>query len=94
MEREICTRCGGRMMYAGREKFQLGEFGVFLGAWDNLMSGALTVDLYCCVSCRKLEFYCAELPEPGIARVPCPNCGELHEMHDARCPHCGTRLMD
>ena len=24
----------------------------------------------------------------------CPYCGELHDMDDAICPHCGRRLME
>lgn len=94
MEREICLRCGGEMLYIGQEKLQMGQYGLLTGAWSNLFSGALAVDIYCCKDCKKLEFYAVEPPEEGdaIAREPCPYCGELHELDDAKCPHCGKRL--
>lgn len=95
MEREVCLRCGGEMAHIGQEKLQLGKFGWITGSWDNLLSGALTVDIYCCRQCKKLEFYAVEAPEEdgsGIAQVPCPGCGILHDMDDAKCPHCGKRL--
>lgn len=97
MEREVCVRCGGTMDHIGREKLQLGKYGVLLGPLDQLLSGALTVDIYCCRDCRKLEFYAIEAPEAGedsIAQVPCPSCGQLHEMDDPRCPNCGKRLLE
>ena len=95
MDRETCIRCGGTMEHLGQEKLQLGQYGLFAGNWSNLLSGALAVDLYCCTRCKKLEFYAVEPPEgetDGIAQVPCPHCGELHEMDDPKCPHCGKRL--
>lgn len=94
MEREKCIRCGGEMTHLGSEKLQLGQYGIFLGAWSNLASGALSVDIYCCKNCKKLEFYAMEPPEEetGIAQAPCPHCGMLHELDDPKCPHCGTRL--
>ena len=48
MEREACIRCGGTMGHIGQEKLQLGRFGLLVGHWDQLISGALTVDIYCC----------------------------------------------
>jgi len=95
MEREICLRCGGVMTHIGQEKLQLGQYRWLIGALDHLFSGALTVDIYCCKDCKKLEFYAVEPPqeeEDGIAKGPCPHCGELHELDDAKCPHCGKRL--
>ena len=56
MEREACIRCGGTMGHIGQEKLQLGRFGLLVGHWDQLISGALTVDIYCCHDCKKLEF--------------------------------------
>lgn len=94
MEREVCLRCGGEMACIGQEKIQLGKFGWITGSWDNLLSGALAVDIYCCRNCKKMEFYAVEPPEEEatIAQVPCPHCGERHDMDDAKCPHCGKRL--
>ena len=96
MERDVCIRCGGEMAHIGQEQLQMGKFSWLLGGLDNLVSGALTVDIYCCRQCKKLEFYAVEPPEAeaedSIAQTPCPYCGQLHEMDDAKCPHCGKRL--
>ena len=96
MERERCIRCGGRMGHIRQEKLQLGQYGVPFGHWDQLFSGALEVDIYCCRACKKLEFYAVEAPEEedSIAQVPCPYCGQLHEIDDPKCPHCGQRLLE
>lgn len=82
------------MVYLGREKLQLGQYGLLAGPWGNIFAGALMVDIYGCEDCKKLEFYGVEaLGEEGqIAQAPCPNCGELHDLDDAKCPHCGKRL--
>ena len=97
MERECCLRCGGKMVHIGQEKLQLGQYGVPFGHWDQLFSGALEVDIYCCRDCKKLEFYAVEAPEEeedSIAQVPCPYCGQLHEMDDPKCPYCRKRLLE
>ena len=96
MERECCLRCGGKMVHIGQEKLQLGQYGVPFGHWDQLFSGALEVDIYCCRDCKKLEFYAVEAPEEedSIAQVPCPYCGQIHEIDDPKFPHCGQRLLE
>lgn len=45
---------------------------------------------------QKLEFCAVEQPEeaPGIAREPCPHCGEPHEIDDPKCPRGGKQRMD
>ena len=62
------------------------------------IAGALDVDVECCERCKKLEFYLLgdpEEPEPsGIEQIACPYCGDMHDMDDAICPHCGRRLME
>lgn len=98
MERETCIRCGGGMLHMGQERLQLGRVGWIAGPLDNLLSGALTVDIYCCRECKRLEFYAIEEPEEpeeggSMAQAPCPFCGQLHEMDDAKCPHCGKKLF-
>ena len=30
----------------------------------------------------------------GIQQIACPYCGDMHDMDDAICPHCGRRLME
>ena len=71
MERECCLRCGGKMVHIGQEKLQLGQYGVPFGHWDQLFSGALEVDIYCCRACKKLEFYAVEAPEVSSPVIKC-----------------------
>ena len=96
MERATCLRCGGKTLQMGQVKFQMGQYGFFLGALNHPISGALPADLSCCSDCKKLEFCAVEQPEeaPGIAREPCPHCGEPHEIDDPKCPHGGKQRMD
>ena len=69
MDRSTCLRCGGEMGHVGQERIQKGQYGWIFGAWDNLLSGALTVDIYCCRQCKKLEFYAVEAPEEEVCTV-------------------------
>lgn len=96
VEREICGRCGGAMAFIRREKLQLGQYGILSGHLSHLCSGALEVSIYCCRACKKLEFYAAgsEEDEGGIPHIPCPHCGQLHEMDDPKCPYCRKRLLE
>lgn len=105
MERR-CSACRGLLKYAGREKLQLGKTGWLLGDLPNLLAGALQVHIYYCPSCGKIEFYATDgdRADGGIfdeneaadrmPQVPCPYCGEKHDLDDSRCPYCGKRLMD
>lgn len=102
MDKETCLRCGGHMSYVGREYLQKGKMGFFLGEWSNLLSGAYDVEVYVCDRCHKMEFYAAEELDPAedpgdegaMEQVPCPHCGTMHDLDDARCPFCGKRLME
>ena len=49
--------CHVLMKYKGTKRIQLGRTGWVMGAWDNLLSGALTASIYECPECRKLEFF-------------------------------------
>lgn len=85
------------MQCIGRGKLQMGQYGMLLGPWDQLFSGALPVAVWCCGGCKKLKFYASdedETPAERIAQAPCPYCGTPHDLDDAKCPHCGRRLMD
>ena len=94
MEQSVCLRCGGHMARIGRERIQLGKFGVLTGSLDQLISGALTVDIYCCEQCGKVEFFAPEAVEKDrIAQITCLECGKMHDMDDAKCPFCGKRLQ-
>lgn len=82
------------MQCIGNEHLQLGKTGWFLGSWDNLLSGALEVEIYICTGCGKVEFFSSDAPdtEDRIAQVACPYCNELHDIDDSKCPHCHKRL--
>lgn len=98
MRREECLRCGGRMTCLGRQYLQKGAPGWHLQGDLKRTSqeDLLPVEAWACAGCGRLEFYLAQMDAPGersgIAQVPCPFCGQLHEMDDARCPCCGKRL--
>lgn len=51
-----CLRCGRAMSFVRQEKLQLGQTGLFLGDWPNLLAGALEVEIHGCNYCGKLEF--------------------------------------
>lgn len=91
-----CLRCGGEMRFMKRERLQLGRTGWLLGDLDNLLAGALDVDILGCPNCGKLEFFRADWdqePEEeagSIAKVTCPRCGHSHDMDDPKCPYCGA----
>ena len=98
MRQKTCSACGDKMQSLGNMELQKGKFSMLFGNLSQIMSGALDVDVECCERCKKLEFYLlgdAEAPESsGIQQIACPYCGDLHDMDDAICPHCGRRLME
>ena len=95
MKQLRCLRCGVEMQLLKREHLQLGRTGWILGSLDNLMAGALDVDILACPACGKLEFFRGDWGEEeeegsGIAKIRCPRCSHLHEMDDPKCPYCGA----
>ena len=89
-----CLRCSETMQYVGTEDFQLGRTGFFLGDIPNLLAGAMTLSVYRCPSCGKVEFFSfepleTEDTEDRIAQVRCPRCKQTHDMDYPKCPHCG-----
>ena len=98
MERENCIRCGGTMVSMGEQLLRKGNPGWHWRGNLEHESGesSLPVEMWCCTSCQHLDFYLAERSAPGpgsgIAQARCPFCGQLHEMDDPKCPHCGKRL--
>lgn len=83
-----CLRCGKAMRYIKREQLQLGQTGWILGDLPNLFAGAMTVDIYTCPACGKIEFYLAEDKENDIPQKQCPNCGKKHDFDYPKCPFC------
>jgi rubrerythrin len=91
MGRELsCLRCGNSMKYIKSDKIQLGQHGLILGDIPNYIAGALSVDIYICNECRKIEFFQngGEQVEDQIDQIECPNCGETHDMDYPKCPFC------
>ena len=89
-----CVRCNGTMEFMMQKELQLGKTGWILGDLPNLLAGALSVDIYCCKNCGKLEFFAAEDSEHSQADVPqvtCPNCGHSHDFDYPSCPFCKHR---
>lgn len=76
MRQKTCPYCGGKMQSLGNMELQKGKFSMLFGHWDQILSGALDVDVECCERCKKLEFYLlgdAEAPESsGIRKSPAP----------------------
>ena len=99
MRREVCLRCGGEMTCMGQLFLKKGAPGWHLRG-DLVRDGMgdlLPVELWCCQSCQHLDFYLSgdrsrNHEGSGIAQIRCPGCGILHDMDDAKCPHCGKRL--
>ncbi len=93
MRKLDCLRCGERMGFAGRRKFQLGQTGWVLGDLPNLLAGSVALDLYCCPQCNKVEIYLPEEDEfythSDMPQVRCPACGASHDFDYPKCPHCG-----
>jgi hypothetical protein len=45
------------MEYMGTERMQLGKSGFFTDNLSNILSGAMTVSIYECPQCGKLELF-------------------------------------
>lgn len=90
-----CLHCNVDMQSMGIEKIQLGEAGLFIGLWGNLLSGSLDVEIFICDRCKKLEFFLANNTqvEDQLAQINCPYCNKKHDFDDAKCPHCNKRLQ-
>ena len=92
MKEMTCLRCGGEMRFLAKECLQLGKTGWILGDLPNLIAGALEVEMYICASCKKLEFYAAEMKNVSSSELPqqkCPTCGTVHDFDYPKCPKCG-----
>ena len=86
-----CLRCAVKMNHAFTENIQLGKTSWIFGDWPNLIAGAMLVDVYCCPSCGKLEFFAADSDDHSHSDTPqvtCPNCGQPHDFDYPSCPFC------
>ena len=97
MRQKTCSACGGKMQSLGNMELQKGKFSMLFGHWDQILSGALDVDVECCERCKKLEFYLLGDPEEpetsGIEQITCPYCGAT-TTPDASgcCEYCGGAI--
>ena len=82
-----CLRCDKKMDYIMTEDIQLGKQSFIFGDWPNLLAGALTVSVYRCPKCGKIEFFSDEGGD-SLPQVTCPNCGKEHDFDYPKCPHC------
>ena len=57
-----CLRCGSKMKYIGKEKFQVGGGLPVLGGTFGLFQRKRRFELYFCPSCRRVEFF--DMDEP------------------------------
>ena len=93
MDRTICIRCGGTMSHVGTEKLQLGQAGLFMGLWNNILAGSMEVEIYACADCSKLEFYAntensTANDTDDLPQAKCPRCGKMYDFDYPKCPFC------
>ena len=50
MRKLKCLRCQREMAFIKREKLQLGQTGMFLGDWPNILAGSLEVEIFGCAN--------------------------------------------
>lgn len=91
-----CLRCNGEMIFLMQENLQLGKTGWILGDLPNLLAGGLSVEIYCCKNCGKLEFFRGGINEEDetydgdrIGKRACPKCASIHDADYPKCPFCG-----
>lgn len=92
-DRELfCLRCNGKMRFAGREQFQLGEESPFSGVFAVMTSTSTCMDIYKCCECGKIEFFD---PAPVKSSAPtatdwtCTECGTHNNRRVKTCQGCG-----
>ena len=104
MRKLNCQRCGAQMQFGMQQKFQMGQTGLFLGDWPNILAGALELEVWFCPDCGKVEFF---VPGSGNRTVR-PDMGEepdfegvvinetidsvsMDGMPQKKCPRCGRK---
>ncbi len=53
----FCPYCNIQMKYRSTERIQLGQSGIIFEHLDHWLSGHLTVSIYECPNCGRLEFF-------------------------------------
>ena len=75
----------------GCKKVQLGEAGLLFRDLSHLLSGSLSLEMYVCPDCDKMEFFHAKDEAPQDEPLPkriCPKCGDEHDFDYPKCPKC------
>ena len=91
----MCLRCHVPMDAFGEKQLQLGKTGWILGDLPNLFAGAMSVQLYRCPRCGKLELFSGEGDpscydwQMGFPRKTCPECAAEYDADQKCCPICG-----
>jgi rubrerythrin len=90
MRKIDCLRCGAKMELMLRDSIQLGETGLLFRDLSHLLSGSLSVDIYVCPECRRLEFFSSDEASESneLPKKKCPACGAEHDFDYPRCPEC------
>ena len=93
MQKPDCLRCGTRMNGPQQETIQLGSQGPLGSHLPHLFAGTLTVNIYHCPNCGKLEFFgpgSEDASEPdALPQKECPGCGLSIDFDYPKCPCCG-----
>ena len=76
MRQKTCSACGGKMQSLGNMELQKGKFSMLFGHWDQILSGALDVDVECCERCKNSNFTCSATPkhrkQAASSKLPVP----------------------
>ncbi|MBR5535703.1 MAG: hypothetical protein IKU60_03550 [Clostridia bacterium] len=83
-----CLRCDKKLEYLMTEDIQMGKHSFIFGDLPHLFAGGLTVSVYRCPICGKLEFFSNNEAEEKLPQVKCPKCGKEHDFDYPKCPHC------
>jgi len=77
------------MQSIGVEKIQLGQTGLLLGVWRNIIAGSFEVEINICSECGKVEFYATHsYSDDELPQKTCPKCGSVHDIDYPKCPRC------
>ena len=87
-----CLRCSGTMQAVGIQKIQLGQSGLLIGIWGNLIAGSFEVDIHICSDCGRVEFYSTRsyrsISDDDFPKKTCPECGIVYDPIFEKCPIC------
>ncbi len=85
-----CAHCSGELKYLKTEKIQLGQTGWLLGDLPNLFAGAMSLQIYLCNTCHKVEFFADTEKDNSheLKQITCKKCGHTYDFDYPKCPQC------